>query len=241
MSKNNNNTSKGTIIASICIIIWFFGSIGYMLYASESGGEYATAKMMIAFGQVFAVVGLGAIIGGIKSKQLMAGAVGFVFFAVGAGIIMSGVATITHNDALHDVFMAIVSYLFVGVYALISIGLVAHSCYKFYVTKSKYTDKVNVECIHVHSHLSKSENGSHMVYSPVWKGWYHGEYTIFSCNHFVSRKYVIGQSETISVNPDDKTEYMDSVQSFSYKVSLFIGGVFLVCGCAIAYILLFQH
>ena len=52
MSKENK-TSKKDVICSIVMLLWFFGSIGYMLYVS-SCDKNGMPKLLICFGQVFA-------------------------------------------------------------------------------------------------------------------------------------------------------------------------------------------
>lgn len=237
MSKKKKTSNK-EIILSIIMVLWFFGSIGYMLYASNT--QHGTQKVLITFGQIFAIVGLFAVISCLKAGQVLSGLISSIFLIVGVGTILGGVCGLTNNQTLQSILSAIMPYLFVIVFFAISIGLISVPMYQCYLTKVKYIDKVQVECVHVNSHISHSDNRNQMMYSPVWRGWYHGKYVTFTCNNFTSRKYKVGQSETISVNPNDETKYMDSSKQFGYKISFGIGIGFFIASCMLMYSVIHQ-
>lgn len=231
MSKENK-TSKKDVICSIVMLLWFFGSICYMLYV-PSCDKNGMPKLLICFGQVFAVMGLVAMVSCIKVKQKMAAGMSSAFLLIGLGIMAGGISNLIDNDDIQSTMQAIMQYLIPIVFFIIGLSLMSRSIHQYYAVKTKYTDKVRVECIRVNSHLSHS-SGQRM-YTPVWRGWYHGKYQIFICNEFSSRKYVVGQSEEILVNPENVSEYMDSEKRMSCYVIFGIGIVFFVIGCFTLY------
>lgn len=231
MSKENK-TSKKDVICSIVMLLWFFGSIGYMLYVS-SCDKNGMPKLLICFGHVFAVMGLVAMVSCIKARQKMAVGMSSAFVLIGLGIMAGGISNLVNNADIQSTMMAIMQYLIPIVFFITGLSLMSCPIYQYYVVKTRYTDKVHVECIRVNSHLSDS-SGQRM-YTPVWLGWYHGEYQIFTCNEFSSRKYTVGQSEEILVNPENASEYMDSEKRLSCYVIFGIGIVFLCIGCFTLY------
>lgn len=167
MSKQKKTSNK-EVILSIIMIFWFFGSIGYMLYASNT--QHGTQKILIAFGQIFAIMGLFAVISCLKAGQVLSGLMSSIFLFVGVGTIIGGICGLTNNQTLQSMLSAIVPYLFVMVFFVIGVGFISVFIYQCYLTKTKYTDKVQVECVHVNLHVSHSDNGNQMMYSPVWRG-----------------------------------------------------------------------
>ena len=89
MSKENK-TSKKDVICSIVMLLWFFGSIGYMLYVS-SCDKNGMPKLLICFGHVFAVMGLVAMVSCIKARQKMAVGMSSAFVLIGLGIMAGGI------------------------------------------------------------------------------------------------------------------------------------------------------
>ena len=231
MSKENK-TSKKDVICSIVMLLWFFGSIGYMLYVS-SCDKNGMPKLLICFGQVFAVMGLVAMVSCIKAKQKMAAGMSSAFLLIGLGIMAGGISNVVNDADIQSTMQAIMQYLIPIVFFIIGLNLMLHPIHQYYVVKTRYTDKVYVECIRVNSHLSNSNR--QRMYTPVWRGWYHGKYQIFTCNEFSSRKYTVGQSEDICVNPENVSEYMDSEKRLSCYVIFGIGIVFLCIGCFTLY------
>lgn len=231
MSKENK-TSKKDVICSILMLLWFFGSISYMLYVSSSD-KNGMPKLLICFGQVFAVMGLVAMVSCIKARQKMAVGMSSAFVLIGLGIMAGGISNLVNDADIQSTMMTIMQYLIPIVFFIIGLSLMSRPIHQYYAVKTKYTDKVRVECIHVNSHLSHSSR--QRMYTPVWRGWYHGEYQIFTCNEFSSRKYVVGQSEEILVNPENASEYMDSEKRMSCYVIFGIGIVFFFIGCFILY------
>lgn len=234
MSKENK-TSKKDVICSIVMLLWFFGSISYMLYVSSSD-KNGMPKLLICFGQVFAVMGLVAMVSCIKARQKMAAGMSSAFLLIGLGIMAGGISNLVDNADIQSTMMAIMQYLIPIVFFIISVSLMSCPIYQYYAVKTKYTDKVRVECIRVNSHLSHSSR--QRMYTPVWRGWYHGEYQIFACNEFSSRKYMVGQSEEILVNPENVSEYMDSEKRLSCYVIFGIGIVFFCIGCFALYMVI---
>ena len=234
MSKENK-TSKKDVICSILMLLWFFSSISYMLYVSSSD-KNGMPKLLICFGQVFAVMGLVAMVSCIKARQKMAAGMSSAFLLIGLGIMAGGISNLVDNADIQSTMMTIMQYLIPIVFFIIGVSLMSRPIYRYYVVKTKYTDKVRVECIRVNSHLSHSSR--QRMYTPVWRGWYHGKYQIFTCNEFSSRKYVVGQSEEILVNPENVSEYMDSEKRLSCYVIFGIGIVFLCIGCFALYMVI---
>ena len=64
--ENKTNKSNGGIIFGIVFILWFFTSMGGLLYCSNKGLETLSAGI---FGQYFLVFGILALVSGIKSKN----------------------------------------------------------------------------------------------------------------------------------------------------------------------------
>lgn len=234
MSKENK-TSKKDVICSILMLLWFFGSISYMLYVSSSD-KNGMPKLLICFGQVFAVMGLVAMVSCIKARQKMAAGMSSAFLLIGLGIMAGGISNLVDNADIQSTMMTIMQYLIPIVFFIIGLSLMSRPIYQYYAVKTKYTDKVRVECIRVNSHLSHSSR--QCMYTPVWRGWYHGEYQIFTCNEFSSRKYTVGQSEEILVNPENVSEYMDSEKRMSCYVIFGIGIVFFCIGCFVFYMVI---
>lgn len=234
MSKENK-TSKKDVICSILMLLWFFSSISYMLYVSSSD-KNGMPKLLICFGQVFAVMGLVAMVSCIKARQKMAAGMSSAFLLIGLGIMAGGISNLVDNADIQSTMMAIMQYLIPIVFFIISVSLMSRPIYQYYAVKTKDTDKVRVECIRVNSHLSHSSR--QRMYTPVWRGWYHGKYQIFTCNEFSSRKYTVGQSEEILVNPENVSEYMDSEKRLSCYVIFGIGIVFLCIGCFALYMVI---
>ena len=116
MSKENK-TSKKDVICSIVMLLWFFGSIGYMLYVS-SCDKKGMPKLLICFGHVFAVMGLVAMVSCIKARQKMAVGMSSAFVLIGLGIMAGGILNLVNNADIQSTMMAIMQYLIPIVFLL---------------------------------------------------------------------------------------------------------------------------
>lgn len=116
MSKENK-TSKKDVICSIVMLLWFFGSIGYMLYVS-SCDKNGMPKLLICFGQVFAVMGLVAMVSCVKTRQKMAVGMSSAFVLIGLGIMAGGISNLVNNADIQSTMMVIMQYLIPIVFLL---------------------------------------------------------------------------------------------------------------------------
>ena len=68
---------------------------------------------------------------------------------------------------------------------------------------------LDVECVDV---KTTTDNHNQLLYLPVWDGFYQNVKHTYSGEQYVSQKYELGQTETIFINQQDPTEYVDSLK-----------------------------
>lgn len=92
------------------------------------------------------------------------------------------------------------------------------------VMKRRCTKEIEVACNFVKVHTSRdSENVPTKMYSPIWKD---ADGYRYECETYSTRKYFMGDEETILVNPDNRKEYVDSLKLRISNLDLLFGTIF---------------
>lgn len=116
-----------------------------------------------------------------------------------------------------------------GISVLFVIGAVVVSMflkwwYVHIIMKRRCTKKIEVACNFVKVHTSQdSENVPTKMYSPIWKD---ADGYQYECETYSTRKYFMGDEETILVNPNNRKEYVDSLKLRISNLDLLFGTIF---------------
>lgn len=240
--ENREKPSAKSSMTGLFVLIWFLGTIVYMIVLSTGSVANSQPKISIAFGQLFTGLGLIFLVDSIKrriqgEKKNVSIGLPLLFVLIGLAAVAFGGIRIWGSVSAKSALDQVLPHLLCSCFILIGIYLLNKSFLKNKRMRSRCTVPVDVKCIFVKTRISRDSDGhSSRVYSPVWKGLFNGEERLFESEVSTSKWYREGQGETILVNPDDPTEYIDSVQKSFNRSLLLFGIVFTIVGTVAEYL-----
>ena len=216
--KRKNKEKKDAIIG-ILFLIWFFISIGAMVYFS--GTEQNNYTIMI-FGQYFFIFAFFPLIKGtIKSKLIL----GIPFLLIGACMIVIPLCIMNPQWFKEEINweniiirLTILSFILAGLIMLIAP-----------VIERRRMEKLCTEIVDatVIKHQVKLSDGGR-VYCPVYKFNYYNEDYEVSDNTFSNFGIEpVATQVQIKINPDNPNEFLRPTNTNSYFIQ-FIGILFLI-------------
>lgn len=244
VTKKNGGIFSGIFIG-ILFLLWFFGSIGGMLYCSENGLD---ALIVALFGQYFAVFGLIAFTNGlpkrVKSKKdTYTGGQGKLkfepIFFIGLGLMVLGFTAVAFgiifqfgSEEVKEFAMSLVPILLCSIFAIVGAGFIISAIYKRLYANKYMTTVVRATVTKVDSRMSSSSNGHRTrVYAPTYEYDYGGEH-IKHKQSFYSNYCKVKQGDVLDVkiNPEIPTEMFEG--NFNLMFNFIFGGIFLFVGLA---------
>jgi len=214
--ESGKKVGVGGIIASIIFLIWFFASIGAMIYFSQKN---MGPLIVVVFGQFFLVFGGIAIFSGIKTKSFQP--VTLLFPVVGIGCIIGGCIFQFGNETVakyaYDASVVIGTYF-----------------------SSKRRHEVCTYCIsativEVKSHYHKGTRS----YCPIYEVYFRDEMIQLCNNTFTNmHHFEVGETREIYLNPNNPTEFFEPREEKTLKTFLYILGSAFVAVSAFALVMI---
>lgn len=216
--KNKTKNSKGGIIFGIVFLLWFFASIGGLIYCSSNELGALSAGI---FGQYFLVFGIIAFVSGIKSKDF--NPIVLLFPLIGICVIIGAIIYQFGSKEQIDALMGLMPYGILLIFFIIGVGLLIYA-YRISIAKiRRCTYPIDAVCIDVKTRFRHKEGKS---YCPVYMIEYQGK-VIELCNEIYSNinKMKAGDTQRIIINPDNPKDFYEIKQMRILTVFFLIMGL----------------
>lgn len=219
--------SVGDYILGGVFLIWFFGSIVMLFLTAKT----APALTLAVFGQIFLVIGIIALVSGLKQGDFLPIMLLFVF--VGLFMIIWGYIMQSGDDGLQERFMTVFPYFALSAFLLTGILSLANSFIRNR-RDQKCTQLIRATCVEIKRRKSNVETidhtGSHMrhLYCPVFTYFYDGQ-VYEGCHNTYTRgcNAVVGNTYDIYINPDKPKYFKEEGETVRIKgMELGVGIVF---------------
>lgn len=216
--------SGAKIVISIIVLVWFFASIGAMLYCSKQDMPWLVLAL---FGQYFIVFGAIALAAGIKGRQFQP--LPLLFVLVGIGCAAAGLILQYGTDGMAKLLENLAPYLFLSIFVLVGVGMLAGGVTHYERKKNTCTYVVNARVVQLKT--SRGKKGS-ILYSPVYEIYYGGEYKKICSNMYTNVKVPqVGDYKQLMVNPADPDEIREpGTETFLLWFFVGMGILFMACG-----------
>ncbi len=201
--------SIGDYIVGSVFLIWFLGSMGAFVLTARTTPWLSLA----VFGQIFTVVGILALVSGLKEgdyKPIM-----LLFIFVGLVTITGGIIMQYGEEALQERFMGYIPYIGMSIFFVTGI-LALVTAYVRNRREQKCTQLVKATCIEIKRRKSntvdKHDLGKPMYYlsCPVFRYFYNGRMYERSNNTFTRYCNVeLRQTYDLYINPDKPEHFRE--------------------------------
>lgn len=218
-------TLKDYILGAV-YVIYFVSSIAGMSIADEFGRQ---ELIPIILGQVFLVNGI--IFSVIMIKEHSLSPIILLFPIAGLLLIVGGLGAVS-GDIFHSPYLFPV--LMLAFFFLAAVLIFCGVVLKIRGVRANCTCETTAKCIDVAIDYTRSDTGVYItLYNPVYSLQWRGQEYILQNHIYTQRKYEVGKSYKIRVNPENVEEYVDDNFKMSTVLSIIIGSVFLVVSIVI--------
>lgn len=212
-----NNGNRFVTILGLAFVIWFFVSVGFMIYLASRD---MWPLMILVFGQVFLVFGTVAILASLKDKKF--DPVLLIFPLVGVGCIAGGCIFQFGSKSIMDYVEKILPYLFLGLFFIIGMGLVIGTYFGTKRRHEKCNYCITATCVDVKTSYNKGSR----TYCPVYEVYFRGEMHRIKRNIYSNVNHVaIGDQKEVYLNPDNPEEFYEPREEKSLNLFTYILGI----------------
>ncbi len=203
-------------VISVFFLIWFFGSIGAMIFLSNNG---STDLCLAVFGQLFLIFGIIGTISMIKSKSFQAFVL--LFPLIGAGCLFFSLTYHFMPETREDM-MNMIPYLMLALFFVIGLGIFIYGILGPVMLRKKCTQTIMGKVIK----LQERYNDGSKTYCPTFEIYYRSEMKEI-CNKIYTNYYVpqVGESVELCINPDNPDQFYIPSQNKSMGGFLIIFGL----------------
>ncbi|MCR4599825.1 MAG: DUF3592 domain-containing protein [Acetatifactor sp.] len=214
--ENKKKYGAGSIIISVVFLIWFFASIGAMIYlANHEKG----ALCVTVFGQYFLVFGAIAVISGIKDKNFQP--ITIIFPLVGIGAMVGGCIFQFGSETVMKYTEAALPYIFLGIFFIIGMSLVIGS---YFASKRRHevcNYCISGSCVKVKDRYHKGTRS----YCPVYEVYFRDETILLCSNTYSNMNHIqVGETRELYLNPDNPKEFYEPKEEHALTVFMYVLG-----------------
>ncbi|MBE5861534.1 MAG: DUF3592 domain-containing protein [Lachnospiraceae bacterium] len=232
-NENRGKVGVGGAILSIVFLLWFFASIGAMIYCSKHD---MGALVVTLFGQYFLVFGTIAVFSGLKSKDFQP--ITLLFPLVGIGCMIGGCIFQFGSEEVMKYAEAALPYLFLGLFFVIGVSLVVGS----YFSSKRRHEVCNYRIMGTCVKIKTSYHKGTRTYCPVYEAYFRDETILLSNNTYSNMNHIEeGETRELYLNPDNPKEFYEPKEERSLTIFLYVlGSIFAaVSAFALAMVLFF--
>lgn len=216
---NGRKYGVGSILASIVFLIWFFASIGAMIYFSRHD---MGALVVTLFGQFFLVMGTAAIISGIANKDFQP--ITLIFLLIGIACMVGGCIFQFGSETVIKHLENALPYLLLSVFLIVGVSLVLTT----YVGSKRRHERCNYCISAICVDLKSQYHDGSRIYCPVYEVYFRDETIQISSNVFSNiNRISVGETREIYLNPEKPTDFYEPKEEKAINIFKYVmGGLF---------------